>query len=77
MNMTERKFKNFVYSMIALILMISFMGLAGGSFLSIKSQQEVKMDQVKHRTIDRPVRLKKIMEIEHIETKPLLLPYYK
>lgn len=75
--MTERKFKNFVYSMIALILMISFMGLAGGSFLSIKAKDRAKMDQVKHRTIDRPVRIKKIMEIEYIETKPLLLPYYR
>ena len=75
--MTERKFKNFVYSMIALILMICFMGLAGGSFLSINSQDKVKMDQVKHQTINRPVRILKIMEIEHIETKPLLLPYYK
>jgi len=73
--MDERRFKNFLYSMIAIILMIAFMGLAGGSFLNIKAQDKMKIDQIKTRKTIRPVQFKKMIEIEKIETKHLLISY--
>jgi hypothetical protein len=74
MKMTEKRFKSFIYGWLMIILMFSFVGLAGGSFMNLQTSDNVKMKS-KSAQYEKPLQFKKMVKIEKIETKYLLMLY--
>jgi hypothetical protein len=53
--------------------MISFVGLAGGSFVNLQNADKIKMVETKTRKAERPLKFKKLIPIYKTETKHLMI----